>query len=263
VGSRDDSLDPTTIYDRQLLLFGAKREAMLELWEVQRYGTDSFGDANHVSLFGMPPADWFVRGIRVLGRTAVECTGDALAGAIARDVADLAASARPTSDTLVIDPFAGSGNTLFWLQRRLLGSQGLGLELDPGVYALTKRNLASLGVPVEVVNIDCAAGLAAVAEPVDGLVVVFVAPPWGAALDPDGSLDLRQTKPPVTEVVDLLIRCFPHTLLLVAVQIYEKVEPASLSELRGRFDWSDHHVYDLSKAGQNHGVMLGTRRWHP
>ena len=105
MGSRD-SQGPTPIYDRQPVLFGAKREAVLELWEVQRYGTDSFGDANHVSLFGTPPADWFDRGIRVLGRTAVECTGDALAGAIARDVADLAAA--PTSDTLVIDPFAGS-----------------------------------------------------------------------------------------------------------------------------------------------------------
>jgi len=28
-------------YDRALLLTGAKRNAVLELWEVQRYGTDS------------------------------------------------------------------------------------------------------------------------------------------------------------------------------------------------------------------------------
>ena len=36
------------IYDRQLLL-RAKRNALLELWEVQQYGIDSFGDPDYVS----------------------------------------------------------------------------------------------------------------------------------------------------------------------------------------------------------------------
>jgi hypothetical protein len=42
--------DPT--YDRQLLLGGAKRNAVLELWEVKRYGIDSYGDADYVSIYG-------------------------------------------------------------------------------------------------------------------------------------------------------------------------------------------------------------------
>ncbi len=37
------------LYDRDLLLGGAKRNAVLELWEVQRYGSDSYGDADYVS----------------------------------------------------------------------------------------------------------------------------------------------------------------------------------------------------------------------
>ena len=33
------------------------RNAVLELWEVHRYGTDSYGDADYVSIYGMRPAD--------------------------------------------------------------------------------------------------------------------------------------------------------------------------------------------------------------
>jgi len=66
-------------YDRHLLLLGPKRYQVLELWEVERYGADSFGDPDYVALFGMRPAEWLAQGIRLLGRTAVECMRDALA----------------------------------------------------------------------------------------------------------------------------------------------------------------------------------------
>ena len=72
--SHDQSGEPSPAYDRQLLLFGAKRAAVLDLWEVQRYGGDSYRDADHVSIYGMRPGDWYARGVRLLGRTAVECT---------------------------------------------------------------------------------------------------------------------------------------------------------------------------------------------
>ena len=80
--------DPT--YDRQLLLGGAKRNAVLELWEVKRYGIDSYGDADYVSIYGMRPADWYAKGVRLLGRTAVECTRDGLGDAIGKDIAAIA-----------------------------------------------------------------------------------------------------------------------------------------------------------------------------
>ena len=112
-------------------------------------------------------------------------------------------------------------------------------------------------------NIDHAAGLADVTAPSGGLVIVFIAPPWGDALDPTSGLDLRRTKPPVGEIVDLLIRRFPQRLLLLAIQVYEKVEPDSLAELEARCDWSAQRVYDLNEAGQNHGVLFGTRGWAP
>src|SRR5256712_13978008 len=98
------------MYDRQLLL-GAKRNSVLELWEVQRYGTDSYGDADYVSIYGMRPTDWYTKGIRLLGRTAVECTRDALGNTIGRDVAAVAALAPVSAKTILVDLFTGSSNS--------------------------------------------------------------------------------------------------------------------------------------------------------
>jgi hypothetical protein len=261
--SQADHRHPRTVYDRQLLLFGVKRDAVLDLWEVERDGLDSFADADYVSVYGMRPADWFARGIRLLGRTTVECTRDALADAIALDVADLARSASSTSGAVVIDPFVGSGNTLYWIVRRLTGCIGRGLELDARVCELTKRNLAIINSPIQIVNTDYLRGLAATTTPPDRLVVVFIAPPWGHALDPMSGLDLRRTTPPITDIIDQLSRLLPDTPLLLAIQVHEQLEPSSLDLVRSRCDWSSQRRYHLNEAGQNHGVLLGTRGWAP
>jgi hypothetical protein len=42
-------------YDRDFLLSQEKRNQIVELWEVEKYGSDCFGDPNHVHLYGMPP----------------------------------------------------------------------------------------------------------------------------------------------------------------------------------------------------------------
>src|SRR5262252_5057927 len=135
----DIAMEPTQRYDRNLLLYGPKRNAVLELWEVRRYGGDSFGDENYVSIFGLTPDNWYERGVRLLGRTAVECTRDCLGDRIGQDVAEVVASS-PAPDVLVVDPFVGSGNTLYWLLRHLPGARGLGFESDAGVFQLTRNN---------------------------------------------------------------------------------------------------------------------------
>jgi hypothetical protein len=58
-------------YDRWFLL-GEKRNVPLALWEVEQYGRDSFGDPDYVSIYGLAPCEWYARGVRILGRTAVE-----------------------------------------------------------------------------------------------------------------------------------------------------------------------------------------------
>jgi len=98
------------MHDRALLLYGYKRNEVLSLADVERYGLDSFGDADYVSIYGMKPRDSYGCGIRLLGRTAVECTRDALGDRVGRDVASVATD-MPSNGFVVIDPFAGSCNT--------------------------------------------------------------------------------------------------------------------------------------------------------
>jgi hypothetical protein len=249
-------------YDRHLLLLGPKRNQVLDLWEIERYGSDSHGEAGFLSIYGLPPAIWYDKGIRLLGRTAVECTRDQLADAVARYTASVASSAARTAGVTVIDPFAGSGNTLFWLLRHLPEARGLGFEMDHGVHELTAQNLAILGLPIEIAHADYLAALKGVSVPAEHLVVAFIAPPWGTALSESAGLDLRRTTPPVTDVVDLIGDRFPNRLLF-SIQVHEKLEPTSLGELTARFEWSELRIFDFDPPGQNHGLVLGTRGWRP
>jgi hypothetical protein len=250
-------------YDRELLLGDAKRNAVLEMSEVQRYGSDSYGDADYVSVYGLRPADWYAKGVRLLGRTAVECTRDLLADAIGKDVARVAAIAPAMPRALVVDPFAGSGNTLYWLLRHLPNARGVGFESDAGVFRLTRQNMAALAQPIDILNTEYQSGLGGVLVAPEDLLIAFIAPPWGDALDRTSGLDLRRTTPPITEIVDVLLHMFSRNRLLCAIQVHEIVLPVSLDEVRARFEWSRLRVYELNAPGQNHGILLGTRGWTP
>jgi hypothetical protein len=255
--SGDETAVP--FYGRDLLLLGARRNSLLDLWEILRYGTDSFGDANYLSIYGLRPDDWYARTIRVLGRTAVECTPDHVASAFARDIAEVVGS--DATGALVVDPFAGSANTLYWILRNLPGAHGIGFELDPRVCQLTKQNLSILGSTIEIVHHDYLGALRAVKVPGDVYIIAFIAPPWGKAFSPSGGLDLRETTPPITEIVDALLLLFPNPMLF-AVQVVQNVAPDSLTELAARFDSSDLRLYDSNKSGQNkNGLLLATRGW--
>jgi len=250
-------------YDRELLLMGPKRNEVLDLWEVQRYGNDTFGNIDYVSIFGMRPVDWYARGVRVLGRTAVECTPDELGDAIGSDVAGIFVKQSCIAGALVVDPFAGSANTLYWLMRHLPGSRGLGFESDTGVFRLTHRNIEVLGLAIDVLNTDYVVGLTGVPVGRDELLILFIAPPWGNALEKTSGLDLRRTLPPIAEIVDHVLHRFSQNRLICAIQVYELVVPASLAELRARFDWSTLRIYRQNSPGQNHGLLVGTKGWMP
>src|SRR5262249_23347144 len=152
--------------------------------------------------YGLRPDDWYARGIRLLGRTAVECTPDHVASAFARDISEVVGYS--TAGTIVVDPFAGSANTLYWMLRSLPGALGIGCDLDPGVSELTQRNLSILGLPIEVAYNDYTRALRELKVPDDGHIVAFIAPPWGEAFSPSDGLDLRETTPPIPEIVDAL-----------------------------------------------------------
>src|SRR5262249_32740394 len=128
---------------------------------------------------------------------------------------------------------------------------------------VTQQNLAMLRWPVYFKNVDYKAGLETISSTRDQLVVVFIAPPWGNALDIASGLDLGRTKPPIAEIVDFLTHRFQQTSLLCAVQVFEHTQSASLSEVQRRFDWSSLRKYKLNASGHNNGLLLGTRGWAP
>jgi precorrin-6B methylase 2 len=249
------------VYDRALLLHGSKRNEMLTLAEIQQYGLDSFADADYISIYGMSPREWYSHGIRLLGRTAVECTRDALGDRIGLDVAAVAAR-MPSNQLVVIDPLAGSCNTLFWILRHLPNSEGIAFESDQQVFELTHRNLATLDQRIELVHGDYVRLLEERRVPEDRGIVAFVAPPWGT-LDEVHGLDLGRTTPPISEVIEQIVRQFPKHNILLATQVYEKVSAPSLTQVQTRLDWTELRIYDINEKGQNHGILLGTKGWAP
>jgi hypothetical protein len=246
----------TELHDRALLLHGAKRNQVLTLAEVEQYGSDCFADQDYVRIYGMTPKEWYGRGIRLLGRTAVECTRDALADLIGRDVA----RRRPLSTPyVVIDPFAGSCNTLYWILKHVPKSEGIAFELDPQAYELSKRNIAHLDRTIDLTRGDYETLLADRQIMREASVIVFVAPPWGTALDETTGLDLGATQPPITHIIDWFGRKFADRAILFAIQVYEKISPGSLATVQGLLDWSELCIYDINVPGRNHGILLGAR----
>ena len=52
-------MQKTGIYDRALLLYGSKRNEVLSLAEIEQYGVDSFANSDYISIYGMPPREWY------------------------------------------------------------------------------------------------------------------------------------------------------------------------------------------------------------
>ena len=104
-------------YDRAFLLSDGKRNQVMELWEVQQFGIDSFSDPEYVCIYGMSPTEWYRRGVRLLARTTLEAVRDRLGDMIGKDVASVIHNSPPTTTFAVIDPFAGSCNGLWGTAR--------------------------------------------------------------------------------------------------------------------------------------------------
>src|SRR5215469_16578657 len=137
------------------------------------------------------------------------------------------------------------------------------LRVDAGVFGITRQNIAALGLPIKIVNTDYHSGFSGVMVPPGRLLITFIAPPWGNALDRTSGLDLRRTMPPISEIVEFLLHRFSQSYVLCAIQVYEIVLPVSMIELRARFEWSTVQTYKLNVAGHNHGILLGSKGWAP
>lgn len=248
-------------YDRDYLLSPAKRNQIIELWEIEKFGRDSFGDPDAVSLYGMTPAQWYASGIRILGRTTLEAVRDALGNRIGQDVARITATAPPGSAFGVIDSFAGSCNGLYSILRHLPGAKGLGFEFEQTIFDMTARNITSLNAPIRLVHGDYRALLGEHRFSAAHRIVAFLAPPWADALSAATGLDLGRTKPPVRNIIDDFEGVYPNNPILYVVEVHERLVPEPLAAIRSTFEWSELNIYDLAGPTGRHGVLLGTKRW--
>ena len=170
------------LYYRDFLLGPGKRAQVMALWEVEKFGTDCFGDPDYVSIYGMRPAEWYARGVRLLARTTLEAVRDQLGARIGQDVARRVATVPSGTPFVVIDPFAGSCNGLYWVLRHVPNATARGFEPDETVFALTSRNLALLDRSIELIQGDYRQLVSERRFPSDHYLVVCLGPPWGDAL---------------------------------------------------------------------------------
>lgn len=248
-------------YDRDFLLSPDKRNQIIELWEVERFGRDSFGDPDAVSLYGMTPAQWHARGVRILARTALEAVRDPLGNLIGQDVARVAATAPAGASFGVVDPFAGSCNGLYSILRHLPGAEGIGFEVEQAIFEMTTRNIAALDAPIRLYHGSFRDLLPRHRFPSGQRIVAFLAPPWADALSAETGLDLGRTRPPVHEIIAAFEQVYAENPILYVVEVHERLVPAPLAALRAGFAWSELSIYDLAGPTGRHGVLLGTRRW--
>jgi hypothetical protein len=231
------------------------------LWEVEKFGRDSFGDPDAISLYGMRPADWYAKGVRVLARTTLEAVRDPLGNRIGADVARVAATTSQNALFGVMNCFAGSCNGLYSILRHLPRVEGIGFEFDAAIFKMSARNVDSLGAHIRLFNGDYRQLLGMHRLPAGHRIITFLAPPWADALSSETGLDLGRTKPPIAEIVADIDREYPDTPILYVVEVHERLAPEPLAALRSGFEWPELSIYDLRGPTGRHGVLLGTRRW--
>ena len=256
--------DPGTArprYDRDFLLSPGKRNQLMELWEVEQFGSDSFGDPNYVSIYGMKPVEWYARGIRLLARTTLEAVRDQLGSTIGRDVARRIADVPADARFGVIDPFAGSCNGLYWVLRNVPNATAIGFEMDEGVCELTSRNLALLDLPIKLIRGDYRTLIGERRFSDDHYLLVCLGPPWGDALTAESGLDLGRTYPPIVEIVDDFERVYPENPILYVIEAHERLVPQSLEAVQRKFANSDPVIYDVAAPHGRRAMLLGTNRW--
>jgi hypothetical protein len=227
----------------------------LSLDQILEAGQVMYGDPHAISLYGRSPLDYFPLGIRLMGRTAVECCIDERAQFLAEEAYRATHSLFPGERPIVVDLLGGTCNLLFHVARRLNAITALGFEKDDGVFALTRRNLSVADVPVNVYHGDYVEQLPELIHHAhDGAPLVFiVSPPWGGGFDYHTGLDLCRTEPPVNSVIDQIRKVFPQRSHIVMVQTHTQTVSSSVQRIiagfRKVFDSFDSDTGRDSRVG--------------
>lgn len=238
-------------------LLGEKQSVMLSLDEIQRVGEEFYEDPEGLQLYGMRPRDYFEIGVRITGRTAIECSNDPRAigqANVVRDVLSREFSGRSPS---ALDLFTGSGNSLYHLARSTNAVTAVGFELDDNVYELTRKNFEQIGFQALLERGSYKDLLRPEVLPRDNPCAVLVSPPWGAAFSFTGGLDLRRTEPPVIEILSFVRERLPHHELIFVIQTHECTVAESVTAITaGRAVYAEGIIHATARPERNQAYLV-------
>lgn len=236
-------------------LLGEKRAKILTGEELCDASMRLYGDPDHLRIYGMTPRELGARGVRLFGRTAVECTTDPHAIAIARAVREQAQALGLTRWS-VVDLFAGSGNFLFHLAAEAGADPALGFERDPAIFELTRANLERTGSRAQLHLGAFQDALRPDVVPGDRACVVCLHPPWGDGFSFQDGLDLRKTDPPTGDILRTVQERLPGYRLVFVHHIHEKMVEASVDEVTRGYRIHTRGVTRGSPPGMNTGYVI-------
>jgi cytochrome P450/predicted RNA methylase len=232
-----------------------KRSKILTGDEICDASQRLYGDPDHLRIYGMTPREFTDRGVRLFGRTAVECTTDPHATAIAQAVSDQA-DELCLGQWSVVDLFAGSGNLLYHLAALTGADPALGFERDPAIFGLTRANLERRASRARLHSgafQDC---LRPELVPHDRACVVCLHPPWGDGFSFTDGLDLRKTDPPTPDILRAVRQCLPGYRLVFVHHIHEQTVEASVAAVTRGYQIHARGVTRGSPPGMNTGYVI-------
>ncbi|MFE2247039.1 class I SAM-dependent RNA methyltransferase [Streptomyces lavendulae] len=207
-------------------LLGDLRTTVLNGEQLCEAGRLIYGRPEGLSLYGIPAPRMESAGIRLLGRTTIECCVDDYAVDVADALAELHGPLPYGGETpLLVDLFCGSGNFSHHLGTRL-GITVHAAESDPDVHDATRHNLDRVGADTRLHLGDYGDLLGKLPARSDR-DTYFVEPPWGPAFTPAG-LDLTRTAPPVPRILDDITRSRAGRPCLIAVKTNDLIAHDSL-----------------------------------
>ena len=238
-------------------LLGEKRSVVLSLEELWRVGEEFYEDPEGLELYGMRPRDFFELGVRITGRTAIECSNDIRAVGQAQAVREVLSREFAGRSVSAVDPFTGSGNSLYHLARITNAVTVIGFELDEKIHELTRKNFDKLGFRALFERGSYQDLLRPGILPDENPCVVLVSPPWGAGFSYVDGLDLQRTDPPVGEILSFVRERLPHHELIFVIQSHERTVAESVAAITaGRTVYAQGVIHASERPGRNQGYII-------
>jgi hypothetical protein len=227
----------------------------LTLADLHFVGEQLYHDRQTCAIYGYSPEQAYARGIRIAGRTIIEYCIDAHAQLIANHVQCYLKQHGRYGPVAVIDLFAGAGNLLYHIAKALQADHAFGVDADPLVARLTARNFAIVKSPWQVHHGSWHEFEPRTLPDTIETAVVIIDPPWGHGHTSQG-LDLRETEPPVLDILSSLIPQIQIPTLWV-IKTYEHTMVESLTPIAERLLSPQYDTSTNMAPGTNIGYLLG------